>query len=55
MRDQREAVAKAICRRCPVMEKCRSHALEVHKTSGIGGGPGEGELRAMLAKRARRT
>jgi WhiB family redox-sensing transcriptional regulator len=54
-RDRREAAAKAICRRCPVMEKCRSHALEVQETFGIWGGLGESELRAMLAKRARRT
>ncbi|SDO66001.1 WhiB family transcriptional regulator [Lentzea jiangxiensis] len=54
-RDQRETAAKAICQRCPVVGKCRSHALEVHETSGIRGGLGEGELRAMLAERARRT
>ncbi|MCG8922603.1 WhiB family transcriptional regulator [Lentzea sp. CC55] len=29
-------MAKAICRRFPVMGKCRTHALEVHETSGIG-------------------
>ncbi|WP_033443540.1 WhiB family transcriptional regulator [Saccharothrix sp. NRRL B-16314] len=53
-RDRREAMAKAICRRCPVMEKCREHALEVHETFGIWGGLGESELRAMLSERARK-
>ena len=54
-RDAREAEAKAICQRCPVMQKCRSHALEVHETFGIWGGLGESELRAMLAERARES
>jgi WhiB family redox-sensing transcriptional regulator len=53
-RDQREAAAKAICRRCPVMQQCRAHALEVHETFGIWGGLGESELRAILSERARR-
>jgi WhiB family redox-sensing transcriptional regulator len=53
-RDEREAAAKAICRRCPVMQQCRAHALEVHETFGIWGGLGESELRAILSERARR-
>jgi WhiB family transcriptional regulator, redox-sensing transcriptional regulator len=54
-REQREAAAKAICRRCPVMEKCRSHALEVQETFGIWGGLGESELRALLSRRPRES
>lgn len=54
-REAREAAAKAICQRCPVIEQCRAHALEVHETFGIWGGLGESELRALLAERARRS
>ncbi|MCG8927787.1 MULTISPECIES: WhiB family transcriptional regulator [Lentzea] len=54
-REKREAAAKAICHRCPVMEKCRAHALEVQETFGIWGGLGESELRAMLSRRLRQS
>ncbi|MGW6447235.1 WhiB family transcriptional regulator [Lentzea sp. NPDC055074] len=53
-REEREAAAKAICQRCPVMQKCREHALEVQETFGIWGGLGESELRAMLSAQYRR-
>ncbi len=47
---QRERCAKEMCRRCPVIEQCRSHALEVGEPYGIWGGLSETE-RDMLLKR----
>lgn len=35
-RTQREQRAKEMCRRCPVIEACRSHALEVGEPYGVG-------------------
>ena len=48
----REAVAKAICRSCPVLEECREYSLEVREGHGIWGGLNEMERRAMLRQRA---
>jgi WhiB family redox-sensing transcriptional regulator len=53
-RESREARAKALCARCPVMAECRAHALQIEETYGIWGGLGESELRAMIAKRHKR-
>jgi WhiB family redox-sensing transcriptional regulator len=47
---QRERRAKEMCRGCPVIEQCRSHALEVGEPYGIWGGLSETE-RDMLLKR----
>ena len=52
-KDAREAVAKAICVRCPVLEACREYALGVRETHGIWGGLNEMERRALLRERAR--
>ncbi|MGH3862464.1 WhiB family transcriptional regulator [Actinokineospora sp.] len=52
-RAAREARAKAICRACPVLEKCREHALSVQEPYGIWGAMGEGERRALIAHRRR--
>ena len=46
---QREQRAKEMCRRCPVIEQCRSHALEVREPYGVWGGLSESE-RDMLLK-----
>lgn len=35
-RTQREQRAKEMCRRCPVIEACRSHALEVGEPMAFG-------------------
>ncbi|MDH2392992.1 WhiB family transcriptional regulator [Streptomyces sp. HNM0663] len=45
--------AKAVCRRCPVMETCGRWALESRQDSGVWGGLSEDERRAMLRRDAR--
>ncbi|MFE7675811.1 WhiB family transcriptional regulator [Streptomyces albidoflavus] len=45
--------AKAVCRRCPVMEQCRQWALEVGQDDGVWGGLSEDERRAMKRRAAR--
>jgi WhiB family redox-sensing transcriptional regulator len=52
-RAAREAQAKAICLRCPVLERCREHALSVQEPYGIWGAMGERERRDLLARRRR--
>ncbi len=52
-KDAREAVAKAICLRCPVLEECRGYALDVREGHGIWGGLNEMERRALLRERGR--
>jgi WhiB family redox-sensing transcriptional regulator len=47
---QRERRAKEMCRQCPVMVQCRTHALAVGEPYGIWGGLSETE-REMLLKR----
>ena len=42
-RANREARAKEVCRRCPVLEQCRRHALAVHEPYGVWGGLSESE------------
>ncbi|MBH5338174.1 WhiB family transcriptional regulator [Streptomyces pactum] len=48
--------AKAVCRRCPVMQQCLSWALESGQENGVWGGTGEEERRALIrrANRARK-
>ncbi|MEV0676318.1 WhiB family transcriptional regulator [Actinosynnema sp. NPDC050436] len=48
-REHREARAKAVCARCPVLTECRNHALTVEETYGIWGGLGESELRRLIS------
>ncbi|AJC56053.1 WhiB family transcriptional regulator [Streptomyces sp. 769] len=45
--------AKAVCRRCPVMEQCLQWALESGQDSGVWGGLSEDERRAMKRRAAR--
>ncbi|MER5570511.1 WhiB family transcriptional regulator [Streptomyces goshikiensis] len=45
--------AKAVCRRCPVMETCLQWALEGGEESGVWGGLSEDERRAMKRRAAR--
>ena len=49
----REAVAKALCARCPVRVDCLEYALEIRETHGIWGGLNEMERRAVLRERTR--
>jgi WhiB family redox-sensing transcriptional regulator len=47
----REAVAKAICGRCPVREHCLEYALATRDPHGVWGGLNEMERRALLRRR----
>ncbi|MDH6198287.1 WhiB family redox-sensing transcriptional regulator [Mycobacterium frederiksbergense] len=48
-RHAREEAAKNICRRCPVLERCRSHALSAPETYGIWGAMTARERAAVRA------
>ncbi len=37
-RDRREALAKAVCRNCPVIAQCREYALAASEPYGVWGG-----------------
>lgn len=54
-RAQREAGAKAVCRTCPVVERCRRHALEVREPFGVWGGLSESERQSLVRSAARRV
>lgn len=45
--------AKAVCRRCPVIENCLQWALETGQDAGVWGGTSEDERRAMTRRAAR--
>lgn len=47
--------AKAVCRRCPVMEQCQEWALETREEYGVWGGLDERQRRSILKARARGT
>ncbi|MFI1293366.1 WhiB family transcriptional regulator [Streptomyces sp. NPDC020792] len=46
--------AKAVCRRCPLMESCLQDALERSEAFGVWGGTDEGERRRLKRRAARR-
>ncbi|MFE7077227.1 WhiB family transcriptional regulator [Streptomyces sp. NPDC057620] len=46
--------AKAVCRRCPLMERCLQGALERNEESGVWGGLSEDERRSLKRRSARR-
>jgi WhiB family redox-sensing transcriptional regulator len=52
-KNAREAVAKALCVRCPVRDQCLDYALEMREVHGIWGGLNEMERRNLLRQRAR--
>ena len=52
-RAAREERAKAICRSCPVLVRCRQHALTVEEPFGIWGAMGERERREAISHRRR--
>jgi WhiB family redox-sensing transcriptional regulator len=45
--------AKAVCRRCPVMQECLTWALESGQDAGVWGGLSEDERRALKRRNAR--
>jgi len=52
-RRDREAEAKAVCQRCPVVDACRRHALQVAEPYGVWGGLSEEERVDQLRARRR--
>ncbi len=52
-RSRREAAAKAVCMRCPVLEQCREHALAIREPYGVWGGMSEGDRLRLVARDAR--
>ena len=54
-RDTRDAAAKAVCRRCPVLAQCRAHALAVEEPYGVWGGMTATERLAELVRLGRRS
>ena len=52
-RRNRENSAKAVCATCPVLQRCRTHALSVQEPYGIWGGLSEDERLAILDKKVR--
>jgi len=49
-RHRREENAKAVCATCPVIDRCREHALAVQEPYGVWGGPTESERAEILAR-----
>lgn len=54
-RDARVAAAKAICGRCPVLDRCREHALSVEEPYGTWGGLDQYERVALIRARRRQA
>ena len=52
-RQSREAHAKAICERCPVIDPCLEFAMETNQKYGIWGGLNEKERASLKRRRAR--
>lgn len=50
-RARRDEQAKAVCRTCPVIQRCLEHALAVAEPYGVWGGMGEDERRHLLTAR----
>lgn len=51
-RRNRDAAAKAVCARCPVIEACARHALAVREPYGVWGGMSEDDREALLTRGA---
>jgi WhiB family transcriptional regulator, redox-sensing transcriptional regulator len=49
-RARREAAAKAICARCPVIVACRDYAMRANEAFGVWGGLGEAERRILMQR-----
>ena len=54
-RNAREAAAKAVCGRCPVLEQCRRHALATREPYGVWGGLSESDREEILTGTRRTT
>lgn len=52
-RQAREARAKAVCQRCPVIEPCLEFAMETNQKYGIWGGLTDKERASLKRRRAR--
>src|SRR6476661_6133105 len=52
-RAHREARAKQICSGCPVLDRCRAHALAVHEPYGVWGGLSESERDEIVRAKGR--
>jgi WhiB family redox-sensing transcriptional regulator len=52
---KQEAKAKAVCRRCPVGERCLEWALESKQDFGVWGGLSEKERRRLHGRKSYRT
>jgi WhiB family redox-sensing transcriptional regulator len=48
----REAKAKQVCARCPVVDECLEYALRIREPHGVWGGHNELERRRLLRGRA---
>jgi WhiB family transcriptional regulator, redox-sensing transcriptional regulator len=49
-RRNREMAAKAVCNTCPVLARCRAHALAVREPYGIWGGLSEEERESIIGR-----
>jgi WhiB family transcriptional regulator, redox-sensing transcriptional regulator len=47
-RTRRDAQAKRVCHRCPVIVQCREHALDVQEPFGVWGGLSAAERAVLL-------
>ncbi|WP_424556268.1 WhiB family transcriptional regulator [Streptacidiphilus pinicola] len=47
----REDAAKRVCAGCPVLDECRTYALEAREPYGVWGGMSEDERAALLRMR----
>ncbi|MCU1601797.1 MAG: putative WhiB-family transcriptional regulator [Frankiales bacterium] len=54
-REAREAEAKAVCARCPVLAQCRAYALATREPFGVWGGLSEPEREAIVARQLMRA
>jgi WhiB family transcriptional regulator, redox-sensing transcriptional regulator len=52
-RRNRDAAAKSICSGCPVVQQCRSHALQVREPYGVWGGLTEDDREEIYARQTR--
>ncbi len=52
-RAARETRAKQICRGCPVLQRCRTHALNAHEPYGVWGGLSESERDTIIRNKDR--
>lgn len=47
-RSNREQRAKALCRDCPVLAQCRTHALTIAEPFGVWGGLSEADRHSLM-------